>query len=64
MITAVSFVRRVNPDSTIDSICLSCFRTVATAQQESDLVEKENGHTCRPLEIENVRSLDSQRGTS
>jgi hypothetical protein len=63
MITTANFVRRSNRDFTIDSICIACFKTVATAERESDLMEKENMHTCRQMELESIRHTDSQRGT-
>jgi hypothetical protein len=57
------FVRRVNRDSTTDSICLSCFRTIAAAQWESELDLAEERHVCDLADLSNVRELDSQRGT-
>jgi hypothetical protein len=52
MVTAEGFVRRVNSDSTIDSICLSCYKTVVTVEQEIDLVGAETRHACHPLELD------------
>lgn len=40
------FVRRYNPNSTIDSICTGCYLTVATADTEKDLGPKEPDHRC------------------
>lgn len=48
------FVRRVNRDLTIDSICLSCFKPVARAVNDVDLVDEENLHTCESLESESA----------
>jgi hypothetical protein len=45
----IGFVRRENPDSTIDSICTKCFQTIAVARCERDLIRAENDHTCEPL---------------
>ena len=40
------FHHRVNADKTIDSICLRCFLTAATAANEADLRELEAAHQC------------------
>jgi hypothetical protein len=40
------FHHRINTDGTIDSICLSCFLTVARANIGSDLNELEAAHRC------------------
>ena len=55
MATATGFVRRVNRDSTTDSICLSCFKPVARAANDFELVDEENLHICEPLELEDAR---------
>jgi hypothetical protein len=52
------FARRVNHDSTIDSICLSCFKPVARASDEIDLVVGEKIHVCEPVKMDNVRGRD------
>lgn len=49
------FVRRVNQDSMIDSICLSCFKPVARASDEFDLVVEENLHVCEPVTTDSAR---------
>jgi hypothetical protein len=41
------YAYRRNADNTIDSICLICFLTVATAKNESLLSEAERSHKCR-----------------
>jgi hypothetical protein len=46
MITDVSFMRRKNPDLTHDSICLTCFLTVAHSISEVDLLDGERNHNC------------------
>jgi hypothetical protein len=46
---AGEFARRVNLDGTIDSICLYCFRTVATAHDESTLLFHQARHVCEAL---------------
>jgi hypothetical protein len=46
---AGEFARRVNMDGTIDSICLYCFRTVATSHDESALLFHQGQHICDAL---------------
>jgi hypothetical protein len=42
-----SFSHRFNDRvNTIDSICLDCFKTIATATHEADLDEAEKRHSC------------------
>jgi hypothetical protein len=49
--TPIAFARRLNSNSTTDSICLKCFRTIATAKSIEELEERERAHACEPLEI-------------
>ncbi|HKF48865.1 MAG TPA: hypothetical protein VKB38_16015 [Terracidiphilus sp.] len=42
------FVRRVNRDGSVDSICLECFATVATMDVEVQLDSSEREHVCEP----------------
>jgi hypothetical protein len=42
----VHFVRRLNVDGTIDSICRHCFVTIATSISESVLEREERKHIC------------------
>jgi hypothetical protein len=62
MTTTDSFVRRVNPDTTIDSICLSCFRTVATGKSEFDLLSAEKKHSCDSFMEQQWWHIESQMG--
>jgi hypothetical protein len=50
MMVNSNFIRRQNPDSTVDVICLSCFRTIAYSQVQTDLSSVENSHGCTPLD--------------
>lgn len=43
-----AFTHRFNRDSTVDSICHVCFRTVCTATREADLEAVEQRHVCGP----------------
>lgn len=40
------FALRSNPDNSFDSICLHCFRTVATSSTLSELHAIERNHEC------------------
>jgi len=40
------FPHRLNDDGSHDSICIGCFTTVATAQNEWELVAHESAHVC------------------
>jgi hypothetical protein len=37
---------RLNPDGTYDSICPTCFRTIAHSSDENELARVENLHVC------------------
>jgi len=63
MITQLQFTRRMNYDSSEDSICTSCFLKIARGD-EATLEEAEEKHNCeRAIEEECARHEDSQRGT-
>jgi len=40
------FMRRRNPDSTIDSICGNCYQTIAKDRDEQNIAAAEQIHTC------------------
>jgi hypothetical protein len=40
------YIHRLNEDGTIDSICLRCFRTAATARAIESLAEPQLRHQC------------------
>jgi hypothetical protein len=42
------YAHRRNADGTFDSICLFCFRTIASAEDESELAMNEKRHSCQP----------------
>jgi len=42
------FTRMKNPDSTIDSICEHCYKTVAKDRDEQALATAEGTHSCDP----------------
>jgi hypothetical protein len=48
MTRLLNFIRRRNPDATIDSICESCYQTIATDRDEENLRSAEQRHSCDP----------------
>jgi hypothetical protein len=44
----ISFARRHNQDSTVDSICSRCYQTIASGDSEATLATIEEGHSCDP----------------
>ena len=45
------YAHRQNADGTFDSICLSCFLTIISANSESQLTEAETQHSCDPGDV-------------
>jgi hypothetical protein len=52
-----AFHHRKNTDGTFDSICPVCFRTVASAKNESQLAELEHEHICEEPLIHDSQNL-------
>ena len=48
MTTFVSFARRQNHDSSIDSICTKCYQTIANSDNADELAAREENHQCDP----------------
>jgi hypothetical protein len=48
MTTSVTFAHRRNPDKSIDSICTTCFRTIASEDTDDKLTAHEKRHLCDP----------------
>jgi hypothetical protein len=46
-----NFPHRLNDDGSYDSICTSCFMTVATARNEAELSHFEWKHVCDPIQL-------------
>jgi len=42
----IEFAHRLNADDTFDSICMSCFLTIGTAEDEPALAGQEKIHQC------------------
>lgn len=55
MISDAPFIHRKNPDHTYDSICTTCFLTVATEENEADLQESEQTHNCEQAIVRECR---------
>jgi hypothetical protein len=51
-----TFHHRANDDRTFDSICMCCYRTVASGAEESQLVEFECDHICEDRFIRSYQS--------
>lgn len=56
-----AFAHRHNRNGTIDSICKSCFATVATSNWEFDLEQKEITHVCDPVALEKYQQLQVEK---
>jgi hypothetical protein len=50
MDTLGKFFHRTMPDSSIESVCLQCFQTIARGRNEAEVMEIEKAHRCTPLE--------------
>lgn len=48
MDTLIPFAHRTNPDASIDSICTTCFQTIASEDNEVKLIDHEERHSCDP----------------
>jgi hypothetical protein len=46
-----NFQHRYNQDGTCDSICLRCYRTVASSREEQWLAYQESVHTCALMDL-------------
>ena len=62
--TFPQFVKRRNRDSSIDSICTSCFQTIASAACEEELAIHEKNHTCDPYGDFSLLYFNADRRTS
>jgi len=60
------FVHRSNSNGTTDSICKSCFLTIATAMWEADLDSAEQAHKCDPFRLSSLKTavLRATEGTA
>lgn len=52
-----SFLRHVNTNGIVDSVCRNCYVTVASATKESELEEPERTHVCNPYLVEHWKEI-------
>lgn len=52
------FAHRPNLDETFDSICRTCFATVASHVQERNLAQLERRHVCDPALVERFEAFE------
>jgi hypothetical protein len=64
MTTFIPFAHRRNPDASIDSICTTCFQTVASEDSEDKLIAHEEIHSCDPYWALSRPRFDSRQSTS
>jgi hypothetical protein len=64
MTTLSPFARRKNSDGSIDSICTTCFQTIASEDSEGKLIAHEEHHSCDPYWLLFRTPFDSRQSTS
>jgi hypothetical protein len=64
MDTLIPFAHRTNPDASIDSICTTCFQTIASEDNEVKLIDHEERHSCDPYWVFSRIRFDSRQSTS
>jgi hypothetical protein len=64
MITLIPFAHRRNPDASIDSICTTCFQTIASGDREEELIAHEERHSCDPYWHLSRACFDSRQSRS
>lgn len=57
MTNLATFARRQNQDHSVDSICMTCYQTIAKA---GDSASAEQGHICDPYGEFNQHQVDFQ----
>ena len=63
MVALIPFAHRRNSDASIDSICTTCFQTIASEDSESKLIAHEECHSCDPYWQFSRAQVDSERST-
>jgi len=56
----VNYPHRRNYDGSYDSICLTCYATIATGKSEAELWEHDKRHICKPSTL-SQRAFDTRR---
>jgi hypothetical protein len=64
MTTLPPFAHRRNPDRSIDSICTTCFHTIASEESDDELMAHEGRHSCDPYWQFTRPHLGFRQGTS
>ncbi len=64
MDTRIPFAHRTNPDASVDSICLTCFQTIASEDSEDKLIAHEESHSCDPYWVFSRARFDPRQTTS
>jgi hypothetical protein len=64
MDTLNAFAHRTNPDASIDSICLTCFQTIASEDNEDKLIAHEESHSCDAYWVFSRARVDSRQSAS
>jgi hypothetical protein len=64
MHTLNPFAYRTNPDGSIDSICLTCFQTIASEDSEDKLIAHEERHSCDPYWVFSRSRFDSRESAT
>ncbi len=64
MTTVDLFAHRRNRDASFDSICTTCYQTVASADSESELIHVEERHACDQNSEFRRAAVNSQRSIS
>lgn len=59
-----TFLRHVNTNGTIDSVCRTCFVTVASASKELELEEPERTHVCDPQVVKHWKEKAEGKQTA
>ncbi len=63
MTALTPYAHRRNPDTTIDSICTTCFQTIASEDSEGKLIAHEERHSCDPYWQSSRASFDTRQST-
>jgi hypothetical protein len=63
MVGLIAFAHRQNSDASIDSICTTCFQTIASEDSEGQLIAHEERHSCDPYWQFSRTQVDSLQST-
>jgi hypothetical protein len=63
MNTPRTFARRQNEDHSVDSICMRCYQTIASAPSGSDFKTAEQNHLCNRYGEFNQAQVDFHLGS-